>query len=145
MAYQTVLGHITHRRLGIDASDMLDIIPVSLPDAQNLKPPLRSISLHPRNHAAQHAAASGAQKGSAVLLPQGALVPQLECTVKEGWSVVVQVVNDEVLLAARLWFAPGAGDASVEFEDRVLVAPYGLFAGVEGFADAEAGPEDSGV
>jgi hypothetical protein len=42
------------------------------------------------------------------------LVPELEGAVDEGRFVVVEVVDDEILLSARPFVAPGAGDAGVE-------------------------------
>jgi hypothetical protein len=41
--------------LSVDLGGMLDIIPISRPNAQNLKSPLPAISLHLRDHAAHHA------------------------------------------------------------------------------------------
>lgn len=51
-------GHLRSsfgRRFGVDLGGVFDIIPISRPNAQNLKSPASTITLHPRNHAAHHA------------------------------------------------------------------------------------------
>ena len=93
---------IIRRLLGIDTSNVSDIIPVSLPDAQDLEPPLRTIALHPCDHSAQNALVIGGEKWPAVKLPQCALVPKLESSVQVWRIVVVHVFDDEILLAAWL-------------------------------------------
>jgi hypothetical protein len=76
-------------RLRMNARDMLHVFPVSLPDAQNLEPPLCTIPLHSGDHATQDPANTSCEEWPAVLLPQAALVPELECPVDERWLVVV--------------------------------------------------------
>jgi hypothetical protein len=128
-------------RFRINARDMLHVFPVGLPDAQNLKPPLCTISLHPGNHSTQNPANTGCEEWPTVLLPQAALVPELERPIDERWLVVVQVIDDEVLLTARLGLPPRTCNAGVKLQDKTSVVANGLTTGIHGFTDTKAGAE----
>lgn len=124
---------------------MFHVIPVGFPDAQDLKPPLGAIPLHPCNHATHHTLGISLEEWSAILLPQSALIPQLEGPVDERWFIVVQIINDEVLLTARLGLSPRAGDSCIELEDQASVVAYSLASGVQSFANTEACAECIGA
>ena len=123
---------------------MLHILPARLPYVHDLEPPLRPITLHPRDHPAHGPLWSFKQKRRAVELPQPALVPELESAIEMGRVVVVEVFDDKVLFATWLWLAPGGSDASIELQHDVLVQADRLATHVQSFTNAEADAE-SGV
>lgn len=65
-----------------------------------------------------------------MLIPQSALIPEFERAVQKRRSIMVQVVNDEVLFSAWSGLPPGFCDTGVEFEHDVLVGSRGVAAGV---------------
>jgi hypothetical protein len=117
---------------------MLHIFPLGLPDADDLESPFRTIPLNPGYHATQDPANTSCEEWPAVLLPQAALVPELECPVDERWLVVVQIVDDEVLLATGLGFPPRTCDAGIKLQDQASVVTNGLASSIHSFANTKA-------
>jgi hypothetical protein len=120
---------------------MLHILPLGLPDAEDLESPFWTIPLHPGDHATQDPANTSLDEWPAILLPQAALVPELECPIDERWLVVVQIIDDEVLLTTRLGFSPRTCDAGIKLQDQASVIANGLASSIHSFTDTEAGAE----
>lgn len=120
---------------------MFHIIPVSFPDAQDFESPPGTISFHLGNHPAHDAISPGLEKQSAVLLPQGTLVPKFKGPINERWLVMVKIIDNEVLFAAWLRFSPRAGDSCIELENQVSVVAHSLASGVQSFANTKAGTQ----
>jgi hypothetical protein len=125
-------------RLCINARDMLHIFPIGLPDAQDFEPPFCTVPLHSGNRTTQDPANTSFDEWPAILLPQAALVPKLECPVDERWLVVVQIIDDEVLLTTRLGFSPRTCDAGIKLQDQASVVANGLASSIHSFADTKA-------
>ena len=53
---------------------------------------------------------------------------------------MVQIVDDEVLLAGWLGLSPGAGDSGVYFQDDIPIGAHCLAACVQCLPDPEASP-----
>lgn len=138
---QIVISH----RLRIYSRNMFHVVPVGFPDAQDLKSPLGTVPLHSGNHPAHHTLGISLEEWSAILLPQGALIPQLESPVNERWFVVIQIIYDEMLFTARLGLSPRAGDSCIELEDQASVVAYSLASGVQSFANTKACAECIGA
>lgn len=139
-AWQSAI--VLRRLFRVHPCNMVNIFPVSSPDAQDFEPPLCSISLHLCKHAACHAVILCIEERPAVLFPQRILVPELESPVDEGRPIMVQIVDYEMLLSGRLGLAPRTGDSSVDLQDNIPVGTHCLAAGVERLSHAEAGSQD---
>lgn len=58
---------------------------------------------------------------------------------------MIKIIDDEVLLSARLGFSPRAGDSCIELKDQASAVAHSLAPSVQSFADTKAGAECAGA
>ena len=58
---------------------------------------------------------------------------------------MIKIIDDEVLLPARLRFPPRADDTCIELENQVAIVAHSLTSGVKSFAHSEASAECTGI